>query len=295
MRASGGSLTLSGNEITDGVRAANVSGDGRSAPDSSFGVWSGATNLLPNGGFESGLGGLNNFGPVGIYQASGGKFGQHSVQVNVSGSGQGIVISTGGGSTFAPGSHYTGSVWLRGSQPVTVWLRMDASGFFSNGPSVQVSLSSTWQRVVVSGVIPSDGRTYSGIDIAIQQTSSATASFYADGAQLETGGVATPYIDTASGTAGTAMTVGYTESTDQAALYSLFVFVGNQYRAAVTQNHSLGVSIPFIGGSISIGIPHPDPRFDQQAVYNYSRRVETGFSKLAKAADVLSWLTSWLP
>lgn len=41
----GGSMVVSGNEITDIVRAAVVQGDSRTAPDSSFGIWQSATNL----------------------------------------------------------------------------------------------------------------------------------------------------------------------------------------------------------------------------------------------------------
>lgn len=39
-------LTVSGNEITDTIRTTGTSGDGRAAPDSSYGIWEGTTNLL---------------------------------------------------------------------------------------------------------------------------------------------------------------------------------------------------------------------------------------------------------
>lgn len=42
-------LTVSGNEITDATRATGMQGDGRAPPDSSFGIWEGTTNLVPNG------------------------------------------------------------------------------------------------------------------------------------------------------------------------------------------------------------------------------------------------------
>jgi hypothetical protein len=50
-----GAVATSGGEITDAVRAAAVSGDGRTA-DSSFGMYEATTNLIPNSDTFSGWG-----------------------------------------------------------------------------------------------------------------------------------------------------------------------------------------------------------------------------------------------
>lgn len=46
------SATLTGDLISDAIRATGVDGDGRTAPDSSVGIYAARHNLLPNGDFE---------------------------------------------------------------------------------------------------------------------------------------------------------------------------------------------------------------------------------------------------
>src|SRR4029077_10532410 len=87
-----------GNEITDATRIANTQGDGRTPPDSSFGIWEATTNLCTNGGFETNTKGWVAYSPRDTAtltrDTSQAKFGTASLKV---------ITTTGGGST--PGAH----------------------------------------------------------------------------------------------------------------------------------------------------------------------------------------------
>jgi RHS repeat-associated protein len=71
---------------------------------------------------------------------------------------------------------------------------------------------------------------------------------------------------------GTAMTSFMEEPPLQAGLYSAFVFLGDQYRDAVIHSRSLGL--------FGIGIRHPDPRRDREAVHDYAAALESGYLAL---------------
>jgi hypothetical protein len=74
-------LTVSGNEITDVTRTANNDGDGRTAPDSSFGIWEATTNLVAQGSFESNITGwVGNLATL-SQDATWFKFGSKSMKV----------------------------------------------------------------------------------------------------------------------------------------------------------------------------------------------------------------------
>jgi hypothetical protein len=78
----GPSVTVSGNEITDVIRAAALQGDGRTSPDSSFGVWETTTNQIANGGAESNVTGWNQSGATTLTQdGTWAKFGAKSLKV----------------------------------------------------------------------------------------------------------------------------------------------------------------------------------------------------------------------
>ncbi len=110
-------LTTTGNEITDATRSANVQGDGRSAPDSSTGIWRGTTNVVTNGGFENGV--LNGWTPAYstvTKDSSQAKFGSASAKVVTPGTHtvEGLYWINGGPITgVTSGQIWTYSVWVK--------------------------------------------------------------------------------------------------------------------------------------------------------------------------------------
>jgi len=109
-------LSVNNGEITDAVRAANVSGDGRAAPDSSFGIWEAATNLHPNGSFDT-----NTIGYAGYVGSiaritTDSKFGTSCLECTTVAGGGGCGAQSVGVVTGAPltSGSYTLSAWVKG-------------------------------------------------------------------------------------------------------------------------------------------------------------------------------------
>src|SRR5439155_9693893 len=99
--------------------------------------------------------------------------------------------------SLSAGSTYTGSVWLlAGSGSVNVWVRYDGPNASYSGPQTLVTMGLSWQRVVVSATVPSDGKSYTSISLMIRTPTAQALTFHTDGAQLEAGSLSTPYIDT---------------------------------------------------------------------------------------------------
>jgi len=96
--------------------------------------------------------------------------------------------------TLTPGDTVTFSVWLRsvtGDITLNIRIVKDGAGFVAN----TVTLTTEWQRVSVTGIVPSGGTTY-GVRIGGGNTFSTGESIYAWGAQLEALPFASSYIPT---------------------------------------------------------------------------------------------------
>jgi RHS repeat-associated protein len=198
-------LGVSGNEITDTLRAAAVQGDGRSVPDSSFGVWEPTTNLLRNGGLETNTTGWAAIGSLTTLARDGSwaKFGSESLKFVTAGgtSGQGVAAQTNTGLALPSATVATGSVWLKGSGTFSVLLRIyNSDGSQTNGSAKTVTLSSTPQQVTVSATV-ANNKTGNQVELRLSTTTAQVDTVWADGAQIETLPFATPYVQTDGGTA----------------------------------------------------------------------------------------------
>lgn len=189
-------LTLSGNEITNAIRAKQ--GDGYLG-ESSYGVFDAGTNLLPNGGFEQNYttGGWYDRGtPTTLSQVNDGKFGSKALQ-GVSSTGS-TVLASGIGVPVTPGLPYTVSAWVRATPGVTLniaYNERDGSDLYVNDYTATATATGNWQRLYVTR-IPAAGDTFARV--AIWTSTAATLTI--DGVQLEQSYTATAYIDTPGGT-----------------------------------------------------------------------------------------------
>ena len=188
-------LTVSGNEITDASRTQNQQGDGRTPPDSSYGIWEGTTNLVTNGGFESNTNGWVAYGSGTTFSrdTNVSKFGPASLKVVTDGTiaQQGVYVAA----NFSPSLTYTASMWVKGPSGANFvfWSANNFPNIYVNG-----TFTGSWQRVSLTGTTPS----YSSSAWLIFQTNSAEAiTFWVDGAQFEQKSIATPYVETNGATA----------------------------------------------------------------------------------------------
>jgi hypothetical protein len=189
------SATLSGNEITDAVRTADVQGDGR-AVESSVGFYKPATNLLLNGGCEVDPTGWAAKGSATLTRdAAHVLFGQGALKVvtgNVSNP-EGAQQTVSG---LSPLTAYSLSVWVWGaSGTVRLSAEQIAGGVTqSTTSSGTITLASGWQQLTLS---LTTGVSCDSIKLRVETPTTQAASFWVDGAQLETGLVPTPYVNTA--------------------------------------------------------------------------------------------------
>lgn len=194
---SGGSLTLSGNEITDALRAVNTQGDGLSN-DSSMGIWPAATNLNDNGNATTNTTGVTDHSSTTTRVTSGVvKFGTTAFSV-ISGN----AAANEGPSQLVNGAlaatQYTVSAWawlVSGAATVQVALD-DTVGGHQAGSAVV--LTATPQRITVTATTG-----IAGINIAsyVETSVQQVGTWRIGGWQVETGARATPYIQTDGGDA----------------------------------------------------------------------------------------------
>lgn len=187
------SLTLSGNEITDAVRAAGAQGDGL-APEGSMGIWEATTNLITNGGMETNDTGWTDVSATGSRVTSQYKFGAASLEV-VTGN---AAANEGCYHNFAAtAAAYTVSAWVRGPGGGTVRMavRDNAGGSPQTGSAV--TLSSSWQRISLTTTALSSATWRCYVETDSQQS----ITFQVDGVQVEQQPLATPYVETDGGTA----------------------------------------------------------------------------------------------
>ena len=195
-------LTVSGNEITDAVRALGVQGDGRTAPDSSFGIWEATTNLCTNGGFETNTTGWS--ASLIYYTAAGASlsrqtgvgtamFGVYSCKCQTDGAtiNEGMHYSLG---ALTNGATYTFSAWILGDFGTSFNIILGEAG--PAAADYSFSCTGRWQRVEVSWTATGNPAyayiVYAGVPATF---------FFVDGAQVELKPIATPYVETNGGTA----------------------------------------------------------------------------------------------
>ena len=200
-RESGGeytveSLTVSGDLITPATRALNVDGDGLPI-DSGYGIWPAATNLITNGGFETNTTGWSTTSP-GAWIASGGtltritsdaKFGDAAARIVVTNQQfRGAAFAV----TLSPTTTYTVSFWYKGTQVNGAALFLGEAGS-STGQSTALSNAADWTRASATFTTTA-GTSYV---VGIRTTgSNGSMDIVFDGVQVETGSIATPYIET---------------------------------------------------------------------------------------------------
>jgi len=195
-------LTTTGAPITDAVRSAAVEGDGRAAPDSSFGIWEGTTNLVTNGGFETNLTGWTAFQATLTRITSRFKFGTASMRVTVSSNKTSYSADVGASLSGATANRtFSGSFWVyaEGSavgKTLTAILREQGGAAGNQETSVNRTLTAGWQRVSVTRTLAQNDRT--SVHLLASRPSGATSGEHLDldGAQIEEKAVATPYVQT---------------------------------------------------------------------------------------------------
>lgn len=187
-------LTMSGNEITDATRAANTQGDGLSN-DSSTGIWEATTNLITNGGVETGTSGWVANNAATIARVTGqAKFGSASLKVTPgSGGRDGAQFSV--GVALSGSTTYTISAWVWGSGKVMFDILGDGAEQFSS----YYTLGSTPTRITYTWTTQSGttGITPSIVNANVVQSS----PYWIDGVQVEQKAYATPYVETDGATA----------------------------------------------------------------------------------------------
>lgn len=167
-------LTLSGNEVTDTVRASQGSGSGGLTNDSSVEIWEATSNVFADGGFESGTDSWSGAGTTLAQSATQAHAGSNSLEATVTGgsSFQRAIRNMG---TLGPGV-FTFSAWLYSPDSLTA-VRLGASnatdGQFLTGA---MSVGASWTRVflvfevtvseaIQIQVYPSHGTNLSGSEI----------------------------------------------------------------------------------------------------------------------------------
>ena len=189
-------LTVSGNEITDLLRALDVQGDGRTA-DSSFGIWEASTNLCTNGGFETNLTGWIAIGGAALLRSTGPgsfMFGSASMRVTCGALFDGASYALG---TLAAATTYTGSCWIFSNTGGNIVLQV--TNDVDQAPATAVTLAAgVWTRVTLTLTTNATVHTRR---LFIYSNQAGAQTFFVDGVQLEQKVLATPYIHTDGGTA----------------------------------------------------------------------------------------------
>ncbi len=194
----GGTLpvTASGNEITDATRYTATSGDGRAYADSSVGIWTGTTNLVPNGSFETNASGWSATNGATLTQDTAQAiFGTHALKVvTTSGAGDGATTTTGGsGMAASAGTVYTASVWQYGTAALTLGIAWYNGASLLSTSTLNFTGSGAWARRVLTATAPAS-TTNASLQVTVQ--SGGVVTYWLDGAQFEAQGLATHVVAT---------------------------------------------------------------------------------------------------
>lgn len=155
---------------------------------------SSATNLAPNGGFETNATGWVN-GTRSSVQA---KYGGYSYQAVTAGAGPHEGVNT--TSTFCPvagSTTYTCSVWVYAPNGAAMELDLawysSVPAYLSSPAQVLFIGTGAWQRVSISGVSHASSAT---AQVFVRTASAQAITFYVDGVQIELGSVVSNYVET---------------------------------------------------------------------------------------------------
>lgn len=137
----------------------------------------------------------------------------------------GATINEGVSFTSASALNYTGSVrtfvgsiWLRGSGSVDVWLRAQYTDTSTtDGARTTVVLTDAWQAVAVATIATNAAKTVNLFHLFVRTTGTLATTFYADAAQVEEKGYATSYCDGSLGTGYTWSGTAHASSSSRAA------------------------------------------------------------------------------
>lgn len=199
-------LILSGNEITDAVRTVGEEGDGRTPPDSSFGIWEATTNVLKNGGFESSVSNwipqnLSSFTPSTNQR----KFGLQSGRMVATGSGTAYIMADHVDDALTAGDVWTLSGWVYvpvgvAGKTVRVEIQEYDNGTPGSNSTADFVSIEGWNFVYVIRILTD--ATIARLRVRVKLLDPASGdTVYCDGLQLEEQPIATPYVETDGGTA----------------------------------------------------------------------------------------------
>jgi hypothetical protein len=185
-----GELTVSGNEITDAVRAAGTVGDGRG--------YAQVTNLVLNGGFETNTTGWAQFGTATLTRdAAQARYGTRALKVDVAASANG---AEGAGVAVFRGGDYTLSAWAyhaAGSAKNVVLGAQEYAGGSAIGGADHTRTESVpsgvWTRIRLP--FAANGAAVTTVKPRVVSGAGALV-FWADGVMLEWGPVAHDYVET---------------------------------------------------------------------------------------------------
>src|SRR3990167_2889926 len=180
-------LTLSGNEITDRIRALPDQGDGLSN-DGSFGVWPAATNRAINSNFKTNTTSFIDVGATTTRETSGlvgaDTTRGRTVTANAAtAEGTSQLISGG-----AAGTQYTYSAWFAGSGTIKLYVSDSVSG---KQLGAQITLSATptkYSVTATTGALSADHTV--GFETDSQQAITVTHGRW----MAQTGAIATPHV-----------------------------------------------------------------------------------------------------
>ena len=194
-------LTLSGNEITDAVRALGVQGDGL-PQGSGFGIWPAATNLEANGGAETNTTGHAAGGTNTVARSTAqAKFGAASFLCTYQDNAvlDSVALTLTAAVHSAQRHIYIPTAYDGTQISVQFSGYVGATGTLS--VNADMALRDQWQRVVVPNVTIVAGDLVGAVIVSESGTPTAGRFIYVDGCQTEALAVATPYIETDGATA----------------------------------------------------------------------------------------------
>lgn len=212
---SSGTLTVSGNEITDAARTAALSWlstqqggstDGKTAP-AGFGVWRAGTNLFRRGQCDTNADLNPTHATVTVDATTPAPFSPQSIKCVTDGSQATLTPQTATGLALAAGTSCAASFYVKAPVGATyiAFIRIvntDAS--VTTGAVLNVTGTGGWQKVVASAVAVAAGKTGDQISVFLQQTAGRVETFWLAHPMIEAGvSYVSPYVATSGGATAT--------------------------------------------------------------------------------------------